>query len=297
MMRIGLIGCGKWGQNYINTIATMSEIELVAVCRQRSKERPAFLPINCDLIHDWQRFHRDIKVDGVIVATNSHSFGFAHDLLYYGVPVMAEKPCLLDSSEIESLGLMTGKKGKLLVNYIHLFSPAFQMLKKIVAGKKIIRICSSGFGPSKTREYFSPLWDWGPHCLSMILSLINQDPTDVYISNHNKTKSGQTYRINLSFPGIKTTSIVGNGTIIKSRYLSVLYEDNGQINEIVYDDLSSNKLKLNGTPVHFIDNKPLLHIAIEEFLAMINSSQIDSSYINLTMKITKILSQYEDISV
>jgi predicted dehydrogenase len=289
---LGIVGAGRWAENYCKTIAAMPNIELVAMAR-RKNERPGFIPDTCKLYTDWQDFHREKEnLDGIIVAS-IFTGTIAIDYLYYDIPVLAEKPLLIDNDQIESL-TSRSKNKKLLVDYIHLFSPAFQKLKEIVDNKKILRIVSSGYGPSKTKEEFSSLWDYGPHDLSMILSLIDKDPDSICITNHIETKSGQTYCIDLDFGQIKTSSFVGNGAVNKSRYFSVWYEDNGKISNIVYDDLSSCKLFIGDTKIDFDYSKQPLTIAIENFLKMIDSKSIDTFYVDLTIKITKILSTYEE---
>lgn len=293
--RLALVGAGSWAKNYVRALENFSNVELVAMAR-RKNVRPDFLPEKCTLHTDWQDFHRRgfENLDGIIVATD-FPFTFVHDYLHSGIPVLAEKPVIIDNSFIESLELSTGAcKGKLLVNYIHLFSDPFQELKKIVGDNKIIRICSSGFGPSKTREHFSPLWDYGPHDLSMILSLIQSYPTEIDIQTHNKTRAGHSFRINLRFGDIKTKSIVGNGTIVKSRYFSVTYEKNGSEYSVTYDDMSPGKLFLDGKRIDYPSIDAPLENSIESFLELIDGKNDPRHGVELTTKITKILSNYED---
>jgi predicted dehydrogenase len=281
--RLGIVGAGKWAENYCRTIETMPEIELVAMARRKNK-RPSFIPDTCQLYTNWQDLiHSTDRPDGMIVAP-SYPGIIALDYLYYGIPVLSEKPVIANRFLIESL----------LVNYIHLFSPAFQTLKKIVAGKKILRIVSSGYGPSKTREEFSPLFDYGPHDLSLILALMGKEPTDIHITQHNKTRAGTSYYINLTFDDIKTQSLVGNGTITKARYLSVWYEDEGRIQNIVYNDLSAYKLFIGDKKIDYPQEPTPLRGAIEEFLAMIDSYTPNPYYIDLTAQITKILATYKE---
>jgi predicted dehydrogenase len=293
--RLGIVGAGRWAENYCKTIAVMPNVELAAMAR-RKNVRPDFIQTSCKLINNWQDFYRKEfeYLDGIIVATD-FPFTFVHDYLHYKIPVLAEKPVITNSSFIESLEISNDAgDNKLLVNYIHLFSDPFQELKKIIGDNKIIRICSSGFGPSKTRETFSPLWDYGPHDLSMILSLIKTDPTDIHIQTHNKTRAGHSFIINLQFGDIKTKSIVGNGTIIKSRYLSVTYDEDGKENSITYNDMSPNKLFLNGSSITYPITATPLENSITGFLGLIDGRQDERYGTDLTTKITKILSTYEE---
>lgn len=291
--RLAIFGAGSWSKNYVKTIEKFPNIELVALFR-RKNIRPDFIPDNCKFYHtngdNIYQYHSLLNsLDGVIIAVDHDATTLINDLRSYdNLSILAEKPLI---TYAKNLDLILNTK-KIQVNYIHLFSDPFQKIKEMVDGKKITRIYSYGFGPSKTREHFSPLWDYGPHDLSMILSLKNSAPNDIYIRSHNKTQAGETFTINLSFDGLKTKSIVGNGTIIKGRYLYIKYDDGEIENELVYDDLCNNKLLLNNEPIEYNRTKLPLENSINSFLRLIDGHQDYRFGLDLTVKITKILSSY-----
>ncbi len=109
--RLGLIGCGTWGQNYIKTIDGMPNVELSALCRQQNI-RPDFLPSACKLHTNPKDFYKD-DLDGVIVA-NPTPFNIVQDLLFLNIPVLSEKPLLTSQDQIDIFLRMTTKQ-KLLV--------------------------------------------------------------------------------------------------------------------------------------------------------------------------------------
>lgn len=288
--KLALVGVGPWGQNYIKALAKFANIELVAVVR-RKNIRPDFLPSTCKVLDSWDRLMRE-PLHGIVYATST-PLGNDSYYLMHNVPVMAEKPLVTATDQLSGLDYVDPKH-RILVNYIHLFSDPFLELKRIVSDNKIIRICTSGFGPSKTREHFSPLWDYGPHDLSMILSLMGSEPTEIDIQTHNKSKAGHSFRINLHFGDVKTKSIVGNGTIVKSRYFSVTYLKDGQENSITYDDMAPEKLFLNGKGIDYPKTATPLENSITSFLDLIDGKKDERHGTDLTAKITKILSTYED---
>jgi predicted dehydrogenase len=288
---LGIVGAGPWAKNYVRAFEKFPNIELVMLGR-RKNIRPDFIPNKCLFFTDKNLYSSVRGLDGMIIATDSPCLPTIV-CMSQNIAVMAEKPLLTNMNQIPALATCATNEN-LLVNYIHLFSDPFCELKKIVGNNKIIRICSSGFGPSKTREHFSPLWDYGPHDLSMVLSLMSSEPTEVDIQTHNKTKAGHSFRINLSFDGIKTKSIVGNGTITKSRYLSVTYTENGNENFITYDDMIPGKLFLNGKSINYPITASPLENSITSFLDLIDGKNDPRHGVELTTKITKILSTYED---
>ena len=117
MKTIVLIGAGKWGQKYISTMATIPDVKLVVADRS-----------------NWKRAV-DEHPDGVIVCTPPESHvEIADYAMSRGMPAMIEKPLSLSLVEAEQL-----KKYQVpvLVNHVHLFSDAYQNIKKLVKDEQI----------------------------------------------------------------------------------------------------------------------------------------------------------------
>lgn len=299
--KLGIIGLGRWAEKYCQTLSLFPQIKLVAAMR-RGKGRPDFLPEETVLYrHSPDLFapkaakmYSEHKLDGVIIATD-RPFDFTCESLKMGIPTLAEKPLLLNNSEYIWL-VSAALKGKLLVDYIHLFSPAYQRLKEIVGNKQITRIYSQGYNAGPTRDRFSPLFDYGPHCLSLILDLLNQYPTDIHITKQGKTKTGELFCINLYFGKVKTESLVGNGALIRARSLHVFYLEDGKQKEVIYDDTRSAKMKLlvDGVPVEYDISTSPLQNTVSTFLRLIDGEEDYREGAELTAKITRILSTYTD---
>jgi predicted dehydrogenase len=161
MIRLGLIGPGTWGKNYIAAVRGSGNAELSWVASRDWMEQP--------------------KVDGIIVATPP---GPRANIIrsQSGVPMMVEKPLCLALKEAEMLrtrtilvpGVLVAEvpmSDIFLVDYVHLFSPAFEELRNRFrispAASVYIHVESS----SPTVRDYSLLWDQAPHALAMILAL------------------------------------------------------------------------------------------------------------------------------
>lgn len=281
--KVALIGASRWARVYCETIREyFPEIEITALLRRRD-ERPSFIPDSCQVYTDIDAlFYNHIRLDGIIIASDNPG-EIVRECIHYDIPILAEKPLITDRRDIRHFK----KAKKILVNYIHLFSPAFQAMKWVLEGKDILGIHSEGHSNGPTRT-FSSLYDYGTHDLSQILSLTKKKPQKVSI-RETKTDKGYLYDVLLTYPGFQTKSLVGNGADKKARSLRVVYEDHG-IKEMVYDDLADYKLMIDGHPAICAETPPLVNV-LSAFLAMMNGAEDERFGLSLTKKITEVLSE------
>ncbi len=292
MLKLGIVGLGPWGQKYIDTIKHNSDMQLVAACRKTNK-RPDFLPEICDFHTDaskmlWQ------KLDGLILAADPYTnLKIAQRAIIYGLPILIEKPVAFKSSEIKQLIDYGNLLSINLVNYTHLFSPAFIKLQELVKDKEIIEIISKGYSKRPPR-IFSSLWDYVPHDLAMGITLCNTDLIKPqYIEKQHSDNEGNNYKIEVKYYDkqiIKHTMIVGNAGPTKERYFEVMCSDGTQL---VYNDQINDKLTINDQPI-VIDNTLPLQNVLKCFQKLINGDTDTRSGWLLTQKITNILEQYDN---
>lgn len=260
-MKLILVGSGRWGQRYIETLSTF-DVKLAIAHRD-----------------NWRHII-DQGADGVIVCTppSSH-IEIATYSLDKNIPTMIEKPLSLS---LEEASVLKKYQTPTLINNIHLFSENYKKLKDIINDKRVCinKITSSGFNRGPIREY-SSLWDYGSHDLSMILDLTKSLPTNAYCEEI-KTEYGHLYGIKLEFAnGLVTESLVGSGGKKSVRKLIVASDGLS----IAYDGNAEN----NYTP-------PLTN-AINKFCQIINEDKQgyikDSGSLNLSLNVIKVLEMCE----
>jgi predicted dehydrogenase len=172
-VRLGLVGAGRWGRNYIRTVAALGDAQLVAVA-SRNSDTAALLPPGCRIADDWRAVTEAPDIDGVIVASPP---GTHADILIAAAAaqkaVMVEKPLVMsreDAARIRTA--LDGRAANILVDHTLMFHPAFQALCREAATLgplKGVRSSAGNLGPY--RQDASVLWDWAPHDLSMCLTL------------------------------------------------------------------------------------------------------------------------------
>ena len=293
-LRLGLAGAGRWGRNYIRTIAGLPELRLARVA-SGNPETAALLPAGCQLVGHWRDLIDPSALDGVIIATPPASHAeIARAAILAGIPVLIEKPLALSAAEARAVrDLAAERRVFALVEHTHLFSPAFRALKGLVeshGGVREIRSEASNHGPY--RRDVPVLWDWGPHDVAMCLDLMQEVPASAVCTVHDRSEkdggTAETVTIALSFPSGVPAQILLSNTKDRMRRFSVRCADA----EIVYDDLSAQKLFVDGRPVQVAGDLPLT-VAVQEFAAAIASGGRDEGALDLGVRVVEVLETCE----
>ena len=298
-IRFALIGAGSWGKIYIQTVARLPNMEIIALCTSNTKNQ-IFVGDNCRIFSKWQDVFSIQDIDALILAVPpSAQFAILMANSKKKLPVMLEKPLSLnakDAIKIESL--YTKLEIISLVDHIYLFHPAYIALKENLHQiGNIQKILTQGGSSGPFRNHTPPLWDYGPHDLSMCLDIANEYPirvsSSIVHSKKNKIGLEEVWKIDMEFSnGIHTTSIVGNGMEKKTRKIEVI----GEKGKLVFDNFNTEKLLIHkdsgnvNIPISE-KNKLPLDIAIETFSNAIAGKQDSRLGLTLGANIVTILEQ------
>lgn len=174
-MRLGLIGAGRWGKVYIRTIEGLGPRLRLTHLATRFPENSSLVKGPVALFSDWKELIAS-EIDAVIIATPAPLHAeMTQACLEAGKPCIVEKPLCFDAKTAESLWRIAQKSSLLVwVNYIHLFNPAYQALKAMVAasGEPIRAIVSEGMDLGPFRPETGTLWDRCPHDVALCLDLM-----------------------------------------------------------------------------------------------------------------------------
>lgn len=192
--KFGIIGCGRFGKNFIKTINEMDGVQITHMVTSK--------PENAKLVNNKVKIVSSClemcaqAVDGVIVATPPETHGtLMQECAYNLIPVLCEKPMCMDLKEAMALrDYMKVGKIPCLIDHTQLWNPAFMELTERFRNDKVkkieTKVCS--YGPF--RKDVPMLWDWAPHDLSMCLSLLKEMPTKIKASlvpHENYDNSGE----------------------------------------------------------------------------------------------------------
>ena len=231
MFRFCLVGFGRWGKVYFETIKRVNFCTLDCIVlkgvnprHEQASDAPTFHCIE-DVIDK-----RD--VDGFIIATppDSH-LHLARICLSHKYPVLVEKPFTTNFGQASQLiEIAKESQTMCMVGYQHLFAESYLQLKKLVDFSACnSEIYSESLSNGPFRVNVSVFRDWGSHEFSIALDLFNEIPKSYAVKKIVGSKEGDSrgvYLMELHFSlGRKYTTIFGNISEVKRRNLIATFPD------------------------------------------------------------------------
>jgi UDP-2-acetamido-3-amino-2,3-dideoxy-glucuronate N-acetyltransferase len=200
-----VIGCGYWGKNLVRNFANIGA--LGAVCDPNPKTAQGFADqYDVPAMRFEEVLESDLPAIAIAAPAELH-YKLVHEALEAGKHVYVEKPLALVAREGEELCKLADRKSLvLMVGHLLQYHPAFLKLKELVLGGmlgKLQYVYSNRLSLGKIRREENSLWSFAPHDISMILSLVGEEPDGV-------TATGSAYlhevladvtTTHLSFPG------------------------------------------------------------------------------------------------
>lgn len=302
-IRLGLIGAGRWGRNYIKTIAALEGVRLARLT-SRNPESVALVDSGCIISADWRELITCSDLDGVIIATPPALHAeMARAAVAAGLPVLVEKPLTLSLAEAQDLrDFVAARAGYVMVGHTHLFHPAYRALKQIApqyGAVRAIRAEAGNHGPF--RPEVPVLWDWGAHDIAMCLDLLGTLPaqSNARVVDRRQLDEGvgEIVEIRLDFPGEIPAHIRVGNILPRQRRFTVQCDTA----TLVYDDLVSAKLTVipSGSghfaacPIDVAPDLPL-SVVVREFANAIANGSRDLSSLDLAVRVVKVLATCDE---
>lgn len=206
-VRLGLLGAGRWGRAYIQTIRALPGVTLSRVASRRP-ETGTLVGAECAVTPDWRAVAEADDLDGIIVATppGLHAEMTAAAVAA-GHAVLVEKPLTMSLTEAERLREFVARRhGLVIVDHTQLWNPAYEVLRALAPSLGLLRsVRSEAGGPGPFRVDVPVLWDWGAHDVALCLDLLAAEPleTTAVIEERRRTPDGfrETVLLRLSFSG------------------------------------------------------------------------------------------------
>lgn len=203
---VAVIGCGYWGRNLVRNFAELGA--LAAICDPDQATASQLSARYGAPVRALEPMLRDPAIAGVaIAAPAAQHAALATAALEAGKHVFVEKPLALTVPEAEGLCTLAAQRGRvLMVGHLLQYHPAFIALRELVRDGALGRLqylYSNRLNLGKVRREEDILWSFAPHDLSMILSLVGQEPVDVTATGGyylHKTIADVT-TTHLTFPG------------------------------------------------------------------------------------------------
>jgi UDP-2-acetamido-3-amino-2,3-dideoxy-glucuronate N-acetyltransferase len=205
-VRVAVLGCGYWGRNLVRNFAELGA--LAAICDPDHAAATALSERYGAPVRDLDAVLHDPAIAAVAIAAPAvHHAALARTAILAGKHVFVEKPLALTVAEAERVrGLAEQRDRRLMVGHLLQYHPAFIALRDLVREGALGRLqylYSNRLNLGKVRREEDILWSFAPHDLSMILSLVGAEPSDV-------TASGGSY-LHKTIADVTTTHLVFPG--------------------------------------------------------------------------------------
>jgi len=242
VIKIGLIGPGKWGKNIIKSINKVPGLEISYICSQNKTSEHSFIS-DFKYTADWKKLIESNEVDAVVISSPPDTH---YEMLSYAIskkkPTFVEKPHCLTSIDAKNI-LQDAERNQsiVIIDYIYLHHSLFRDLKKKInkENKQFFAIRTVGGNNGPFRRDIGVLWDYGPHDIAMCIDLVKEYPSSInaFYDSREDYSDGKTIYIELKFEvGAIANIKISNQLQKKERIFEV------KINDISYmfDDTNSS---------------------------------------------------------
>ena len=199
MVKVALLGCGRWGQNHLRVLSSFREkgiIDYITVVDTSKLARDAAI-----LADEIKSDFDNVDADLVIIATPSNLHASqARDLLSKGYHVLVEKPLGCSESEAAQVLASAREFGRIIgVGLLLRFHPAVALANQLINNGELGRLVSLRFVRRTTRnapEDGNVIEALGVHAIDLMCNFMSEsEPSAVNVEGDEIEA-----RIALEFP-------------------------------------------------------------------------------------------------
>jgi predicted dehydrogenase len=187
--RLGQAGLGAWGKNLARNFDDVADLAwLCDADEERRREFASRYP-NATVTGDFEELLADPELEGVVIATPVPThYQLAKQALEAGKHVFVEKPPAMHAREMEELVELAEQRDlTLMPGHLLLYHPAVRKLKELVARGDlgdVLCVYSNRQNLGVIRKHENALLSLGVHDLSVILYLLEEEPSHVWAHGH-----------------------------------------------------------------------------------------------------------------
>lgn len=313
-MRVAAVGCGAWGKNHVRTHAAIGS--LAAVVDPVPGVAEAHAATYGVEARTFGEVLADPAIVGVVIAAPAADHArLAIAALEAGKHVFVEKPLALTVADAEQVVAAAESADRvLMVGHLLQYHPAFLALRDLVAEGRLgdLRyLYSNRLNLGQFRQEENSLWSFAPHDLSMLLTLVGEEPDEVWATGaaYLSTNVADVTTTHLSFAsGPRAHVFVSWLHPFKEQRLVVVGSDA----MAVFDDLNDWPEKLvlfdhgvdwsqgrprperaEGVPVALDQTEPL-RVECEHFLSCIEHGEVPRTDGREGLRVLRVLAQAQE---
>jgi len=182
---VALVGLGYWGPNLARNFDDLAELRWLCDASPDALERYGARYPQARTTTDLDEVLSDPELDAVVVATPAIThYELSKRALEAGKHVLVEKPPAMTGADAEDLLATAEASGRVLMpGYLLLYHPAVQKVKQVVASGElgdVFCVYSNRQNLGKIRTDENALWSLGIHDLSVVLYLLDEEPSEAW---------------------------------------------------------------------------------------------------------------------
>ena len=184
MTRLAQVGLGQWGKNLARNFADLADLAWLCDVDEAQHTDLAQRYPQARLTAKLDDVLADDSVQAVVIATPVPThYELARRTLEAGKHVFVEKPPAMRGAELEDLCELSEDRGLVLMpGHLLLYHPGVRKLKEIVDSGELGDVLyvygnRQNLGTFRTNE--NALWSLGVHDLSVLLYLVEEEPSEV----------------------------------------------------------------------------------------------------------------------
>lgn len=248
--KICLIGYGYWGKILHKNLSALGHQDIMIFDKVLD---------NLDKIND--------SFDYYFVATpfTTHEETLLSLSKFKGKKIWCEKPLASSLGSVNQIyELLESNGNHLFVDWIYLFNPAIDFIKKKIKGKRIKQAILNRTNDGPVRTDCTSIWDLSSHDISIVLKLFG-DKNYNFNWNEFSIKNHENMGSNVSWTYFQGTQIIINSSWqhSKKNRVSVFITDDDQT--IVFDDIKKMVTLSDGEVYDFSCERSPMESALQYF--------------------------------
>lgn len=275
---IAVIGCGHWGKNLVRNFAELGALS--AVCDPNDQLAKTYATeYNVDNL-SFTEILNSPAIEGVVLAVPApiHA-SMALQVMSVGKHIYVEKPLAMNRTEADAM-IASSKENnvQLMVGHLLQYHPVFMAVREFVESGSLgslSYVYSNRLSFGKVRSEEDVIWSFAPHDISIILSLIGEEPEVVSTESSCilQPNIADTATLHMEFKSaVKAHISVSWLHPYKEQKLVVV----GKNSMIVFDDTKpwNEKLALYPHEVRVTDGLPFLEKADVKYIKVPQSEPL-----------------------
>jgi UDP-N-acetylglucosamine 3-dehydrogenase len=186
MLKIGIIGAGKWGKNHIRTFLQLP-VEVIGIADSDPARQDVADEFGVRFFSDARELFSQVDAVSVVVPTNHH-YEIVRNALDAGLHVFVEKPVTDDADKTQSLVRFAREKKLILsVGYLYRFNPAVQKVKQLLGDAGALQYISARYihSTNPPRKDSGAVLNLGIHMVDVLNFILMERPKRVSCKRTN----------------------------------------------------------------------------------------------------------------